>query len=913
LILGLALISAENPNFEIASKKRIWFTPGDTRSVSPGDPLKHTPTSRILRVFFFSIGRFETLVMDSRRRCLVMHSASDAMSFLRHRPLVPVCLAYMLGLTVGDGLPGHAVAAMSSGGAILVLACVPRVPGACRALMRIVAWGCIGYAAMQPWTDPAFPAAHVIHLAGGPTKTIRGHVAASPRSGTRRIRVLVAAAESRDRAGWVPLTGNVLLTIGGKDLPVVRYGDIVTFTGTLSRIRGFRNPGGFDYRRYMARHGVWVRSWVPTHRVTVSHAADRGDIGAAAARLRERIGAAIDEGVGHLEAGVLKSVTVGDRQNLDADVRQMFRRIGIGHLLAISGLHMGIVAMFAFAVFRRLWVWVPAVLWAGWVDRLAMLVTLPMLFGYAMLAGMSPSTQRALAMAIVFFTGAFIGRRHDPANSLAAAALAILIWNPPSLFSISFQFSFAAVAAILVGLSGHGAAAATDSAQKSQERSFRRTLSRRLAIFLWVTILASFGTYPLAMRYFQEISLIGCAANILFVPLFAFGVIPVALTAVVLLPLHAGMAGGLFSLAGWLVHLGLAMGDALAAVPYAALSTFVPTLPEMAAFYVAGWMVISWVKRLPSAHRPDESATGGLNRGRVWRRRAFVAAVLLFIVGDVFYWANRRFWHTDLRVTCLDVGQGSAALIEYPGGHTMLIDGGGFAAPGAFYIGAGVIAPFLRLQRIFTIDTMVLSHPNSDHMNGLIHIARTFDVGRLWWNGENRASLGYDRFMAAIAGAGAAIATPEELTGAVAIGPVTVRVLHPPMDELNQWRDNDRSLVLKITMKNVAIMFPGDITESAESAMAHRYGDGLAADVLIAPHHGSRTSSSPLFLSRVRPAVVVVSAGQRNRYGFPHLVVLSRYRQMGAQVVRTDDSGAVLLSTDGITLRVRTAAGEGNR
>ena len=210
-----------------------------------------------------------------------------------------------------------------------------------------------------------------------------------------------------------------------------------------------------------------------------------------------------------------------------------------------------------------------------------------------------------------------------------------------------------------------------------------------------------------------------------------------------------------------------------------------------------------------------------------------------------------------------------------------------------------------------TVDTIVLSHPNSDHLNGLIYIARHFHVRQLWANGEAVETVGYRHLMAAVREKGITMPLFRHLVKHREINGVTVDVLYPPDDfkskkAADHWRDtNNDSLVVKVSLGNVSFLFPGDIEKPAEAELARLFPESLASTVLIAPHHGSRTSSTPVFLNRISPEIVVISCARASRYHFPHPGVIKRYRRKGYQIFSTATSGAVRMTTDGRKLKVQ--------
>ena len=219
-----------------------------------------------------------------------------------------------------------------------------------------------------------------------------------------------------------------------------------------------------------------------------------------------------------------------------------------------------------------------------------------------------------------------------------------------------------------------------------------------------------------------------------------------------------------------------------------------------------------------------------------------------------------------------------------------------------FDVGKRLVAPVLCAKRIFTVDTVVLSHPNADHVNGLVHILSQFVVGRVWTNNAPASTKGYGDFIRAMERQGLAAADFSSLARRQLIGGVRVELLHPPPNfdpdaPENRGKDtNDRSLVLRLEKDGLAILFPGDITRRAEADLVRTQCAKLKSTVLVVPHHGSRRSSSPAFLDAVRPDLAVVSAGWRNRFGFPHPQVLQRLGRHRCEVLRTDRHGAVSLS-----------------
>ncbi len=290
--------------------------------------------------------------------------------------------------------------------------------------------------------------------------------------------------------------------------------------------------------------------------------------------------------------------------------------------------------------------------------------------------------------------------------------------------------------------------------------------------------------------------------------------------------------------------------------------------------------------------------------------KLIAGVVILVMCLDVTFWLYQRFWRDDFRVTVIDVGQGSAVLMELPGGYCVLIDAGGFSDNTVFDVGARVIAPYLWRKKIKSVDTLILSHPNSDHLNGLIYIARHFNVKNIWTNNEARKTAGYRQFMDVIAEKKITLSSFQQMPRAFDIEGVKLKILYPPKDFLekrknDEWRtSNNNSLVIKTIFGAKSFLIPGDILARAEKELVAVAGEALKSTVLLAPHHGSISSSTEQFLEKVKPEIVVISAGWKNFYNFPHPSVLARYRRRGSRIFRTDIFGAIKFTTDGISLEI---------
>jgi competence protein ComEC len=859
------------------------------------------------------------------------------------RPAIPLLIGLITGIYLGsefsDNLVWAAGLALMCAGLLIIF--IARKQTAW--LTPFLFFLALGYLSIQPWVSPRFPPHHIFHYLDGQHWNIEGVIVSRPLVSDSRQRFFLRSQRLKRDNEIIPAVGKLRVTVAGQG-PILQRGDRVLLTSRIRSIRNFNNPGGFDYEKYMAFQGVWGSAYARGHGVTRLNTPKQNTLSGFIDNERTRIARIIEDTGSGPQISVLKALIVGDRSAISQPLREAFNRAGVSHLLAISGLHIGIVATVAFFVFKWALANIKPFLWSAWTRKGAALLSLLPICFYGIISGFSPSTQRALIMISVFLMTFLFEREHDLINTLCMAALIILMIFPPSLFSISFQLSFSAVLAIIYGLKC--VQAQLRGREAADPRSFFNRMKQRLVSFFFVSFFAIGGTLPLAMFYFNQISMVGIFANFIIVPLVGFMVVPLGLVGVFLSPFFVAGASWCFKACGAVLNFALVLVELFADVPFAALKTFTPTVLEIACFYVLSWALLRRIAPEPeiiASHDNDNAfqtlssdtktrfrklttrfgfiqkgadAVGQLKRAMVSLNRrklagAVVVVVLLVLVGDVFYWYYCRFWHNDLKVTIVDVGPGSAALLELPGGYTMLIDGGGFSDNSTFDVGASVLAPLLWRKKIKTVDTLILSHPNSDHLNGLIYIAEHFNVQRVWTNNEVRDTFGYRTLMDIIAKENIQIPAFQHLPHKQTIHGVELDILYPRVDFLKKkvtekWRNtNNNSLVIRVAIGSVSFLFPGDIMAEAERELVETCGPQLVSTVLMAPHHGSKSSSTDIFLDSVAARVVVISCGWKSRYKFPHFKVLQRYRQRGGQIYRTDIHGAVSFITDGQDLLIK--------
>jgi len=498
----------------------------------------------------------------------------------------------------------------------------------------------------------------------------------------------------------------------------------------------------------------------------------------------------------------------------------------------------------------------------------------------------------------------FVEREQDAVNTLAVAALMILTVHPPSLFLISFQLSFLSVYFIVLGMNH---TLYRKNKEGNAEEGWRTRLQRNIAAFFLVSFFATIGTLPVVMYYFNQVSLVGIAANCVAVPLIGFAVVSAGLLSFFIYPLSSLVSVWLIKASSLILGVSLEFIKYFAKLPFAAIKTVTPSFFEIALYYLFLFAVFGILQGI---NDEKETKRGGSAAGFIKQRAPLIATVFLIIAGyaDIWYWLDKRFLHEDLRVTVIDVGQGTSTLLELPGGCNVLVDGGGFSDNSIFDVGERITAPFLWRKKIKSLDTLVLSHPDSDHLNGLLYIAKNFNVKEIWSNGEVENSLGYKRLLEIIKEKNIKMEDFNGIRRNRVINGIEFKILYPEAgfkEKSEKWRKGDNSsLVLKTVFGSKSFLFTGDIKEKGESDLVKTSGNRLKSTVLIVPHHGSKSSSTDMFVDKVDPEIAIIPVGWKNRYKFPHPEVLERYKTRKCRILRTDENGAVMMSTNGKSLSV---------
>ena len=602
----------------------------------------------------------------------------------------------------------------------------------------------------------------------------------------------------------------------------VQGGDHLTFSGTISRPKQAPNPGVFCYRQYLRRLGVFGVCYPneyevkPPARPGVLHG------------LRERLRRNVMQSV--RDPGLVLALVLGERDQLGRDRQESWRLLGISHLLAISGMHVGFMALGFGLVVKRL----P-------LSPLAMLLVIQgTLLAYIVVAGSGASAWRALLVSILGGYGTLMGFRHDPLHLWSTVGWMLLLVQPSLVFDTGFILSFAASGGILLW-------------SPSLKVKCRNKIGNYALRSLAISIIAQLSLAPFLLSFFGEMAILGPLATLVFLPCVVVLMVGGLLSSMGLGPLGVG------SLLNWVMNIVGALEGLL--LPHArqwTLGTW--TLAEVYLWWLV-FLYAGWRLRKPRLTTPK----------RTIGQLVTVVVVVLVIC------CQNPVLRRPLEVTAVNVGQGDCYYVRTPSGVHLLIDGGG-DTPYWQELGRNVgeerVVPYLQYRQVPRIDYLILSHPHEDHLFGLLAVLEHFDVGMVIDNGHEHVSPSYQRYLQLITEKGIDYHVAQSGTLIELGDGITLSVLYPNAvrPELPSACNNN-SLLLRLQYGGVRLLFAGDLEKAVLYDLVHDPDVDLRAQWLKVPHHGSRGGLLEEFYQAVDPSWAMISVGP-NSFGHPHREVL---------------------------------------
>jgi len=681
---------------------------------------------------------------------------------------------------------------------------------------------------------------------------IIGYVKDFPQLENEKVIYEINTFYIKDDGTFKKLKSTVKLTTY-ENKKIFEYGDILRFKGKIKLPKGKTNPGNLDYKALMLQKGITAT--VFSREIDKIGEYNEGFFKRSFYKIAFIIKKHYEDNFNkYLDlnlSSLLISIIFGVKENLPSAILEEFSRGGIMHVLAASGMNIGIIYV-SFYYFLDL---------LNIERKIKVFISLFIVFLYTIISNFSPPVIRAFIMLFVVVFGELIGRKSDPLNSLSFSAFILLILNPLILFSISFQFSFLATLGLVLFYS-----------------SFNKTFSflpKFLNMTISSTIAAQIILLPFLSYYFHFISLIGILTNIIVVPIISLCLVLGLIAGISTLPFLTSI---LLQMCKLFLNLALIINRFAINMPFSILY-----IPERGIFpFILYYIILAILFNLP------EKAMKKLNFSYENYYKKLKTPIVAFCLCLIFIiYLNKN----PFEVTFLDVGQGDCAVITTQDNKVFIIDGGGIPQyiKGDFDTGKDIIDPFLKSKGLKKIEAIIISHFDDDHARGLLYILKNYEVKYLIY-GRESATVLYREILDAVKEKNVKVI---RLNGGDNFGykDLKFEVLNPIKGQ-NYEDENDASLVIKMDFKGLKILFTGDLGKEGEKLLL-KEKNALKADVLKVGHHGSKTSSSEEFIDAVCPKYAVISVGKYNNFGHPSPEVLELLKNKEITILRTDEKGAI--------------------
>ncbi len=679
--------------------------------------------------------------------------------------------------------------------------------------------------------------------------------------------------------------GTIRFTLKAKLPPSFLPGTIIAIRAKLGHPSRYNNQGSFDYPNHLALKDIWITGFIssPLHIHKVESDISFVDkLTAISETQREKIKQFFDSHLSKDSAALYKALITGDKSSLSLDVLEQFKGAGCMHILAISGIHMSLLGLFSFSLIywllrRSTWL----ILTINTKKAAAIASIIPLVL-YSLVAGAQPPVVRSLIMSLIVIIAICSERKQSFFTLVALAAFSILVFSPADLFTISFQLSFVAILSI-TSIIPLITAICTPKADPQNEFSFTQRSRTWFFSAIAVSLAATLGTAPLLLFYFNRLSLVGPLANLVVEPLICIWSLTIGFIATVFIYLFPPVAVFLFKFGAIGLLLATKAVYFFNSFSFSSVRLPTPSLIQLCLYYLCCISITQYQQLSKSVC--------------FFSLTSLILSLLLFWLppAEISKYSKK---HSTLSI--LDVGHGSAAIIEFPHGKRILIDGGAISSP-KFNIGERVIATFLWKKGITTIDEIVVTHPDSDHYNGIPFIMKHFGVKKLWINGTREDDLSWQNVLELAKENEISVQVAPSNANIMCSGNACVQVLANTVENSGKnesMSKNEESLVIKFTHGNFSAIFPGDITKNIEEKLIMSKLN-LQATLLLAAHHGSSTSNSRSFLVNVSPDYLAVSASPYKPETFPSSYLLSLCKELGITMLQTAKSGTISITSTG--------------
>jgi len=689
--------------------------------------------------------------------------------------------------------------------------------------------------------------------------------------------------QSSDR--YITVSGKVLFTLDGDLAAPVLPGDSIIIRSKLRKPDSPGTPGVFDYSHYLASQNIYLTGFISSplfiHKIDIddrraTSSSHRVEI------IRSNIATYINTVLPPQSSAIYKAILLGDKSAIDRATLDTFKKSGTLHILAISGMHMALLGVFSYTFLYWLLRRSERVMLATNVKKLSMLLCIPLLFFYTLLAGANVPVLRSFVMSLFVIFALCVNRVKSPLTVLAGAGLSLLIIDPLAVATVSFQLSFAAVASIIL-ITPKLLLVLFGERCSTSEHFAVRTIKTWLQALFAITISAIIGTAPLLIYHFNHISLVAIVANFIIEPAICLWSLPLGFLGVGTFFIHPPLAELLFEAGIPGLTIASRTAQLLSELPFSSL-----WLPDISPvfillYYSSLFLTIIRFSRIT----------------RFFGASLFVTVLVAFLIPLTPLAGSLRQLTT---VSVIDVGQGSSNLIELAGGRNIIIDAGNLSRPD-FDCGSEIVAPYLWFRGIGKIDDIILTHADADHYSGIPALIERFPIKRLWLPQASTDSPGFACLInTAEKKKIELVFIKKEISltdGSAVLDFISATGKESPKPSTQGFdpaSDNDSGIVVRLSTPHFSVLFPGDISSKKEQQLI-KAGISLSANILLSPHHGSSTSNTLHFLSAVAPDYLVVSSGKSHPLSFPSEKTKSTAAMLNIPLLTTAEEGTITITS----------------
>ncbi|MEG1302612.1 MAG: DNA internalization-related competence protein ComEC/Rec2 [Lachnospiraceae bacterium] len=638
----------------------------------------------------------------------------------------------------------------------------------------------------------------------------------------------------------------------------ISYGDQIVVNGTLAPFEAPRNPGNFDQVFYYYKEKISMsvfanRVWVESS----NHITPKDRMYEWLFRVQKAWADLLIESMGKNKGGIMMSIILGDKSQMDGEVKELYQKNGIGHILAISGLHISFIGLGIYRLLRKTGL---SFLGAGSIG-------MGILILYTIMVGAGVSSVRAMIMLLLRITADILGRVYDMKTALALSAVALVLWSPLYLFDAGFLLSFGALVGILY---------VYPLLRPKQQR--KNSILDSLILSGSVNLVL----FPILLYFYFEFPIYSLFLNLVVIPLMSI-LLGAGIIGSLVCVVCAFLGNFLLQICGlilwfyeWICKVGMEL-------PLSRVVFGKPTLVQVAGYYLCLFLLLGIVRFIQTEHIQVKKRMG-----------IGVGAVFLIVMCGICSFGHGK--RGCLDITMLDVGQGDGIFMRGPTGQTYFIDGG---SNNVKEVGKYRIEPYLKSEGVDCIDYVFLSHGHADHYNGMEELLERQSYGVRIRNLVLPKHVKMDENLLKIAKKAKEkgvhlyeMQGEDQLIEQKGSRKLSLTCLHP-MATCGEEEKNESSMVLSLQMNEFRMLFTGDLEGKGETEVCEVL-DGRPYDILKVPHHGSKNSGLPTFLEKVRPEIALISVGTRNHYGHPHKETLHRLKEIGCVVRETRKEGAIL-------------------